>query len=54
MKTENKKIGNVVDNKKALEEKEIMQKQFMREHDYRSNVLDLLIEHFKEEVRKEK
>ena len=54
MKAKNKKIGNVVDNEKALEEKEIMQKQFIRENGYRSDVLDLLIEHFKEEVRKEK
>ena len=45
---------SIVDNKKALQEKETMQKHFIREHGYGSSVLELLIEHFKEELEKEK
>lgn len=44
----------MVDNEKALHEKETMQKNFIREHGYRSSVLDILIEHFKGELKKEK
>ena len=47
------KTGSVIDNEKALEEKKIMQKQFERKNSYRSYVLDILIEHFEEEIRKE-
>ena len=51
MKSKQKeKTEGVIDNEKALEEKEIMQKQFVREHGYRSHVLDILIEHFEERI----
>ena len=55
MKTkQNGKTKGVIDNEKALEEKKIMQKQFVREHSYSSHVLDLLIEHFEGEIEKQK
>ena len=42
----------IIDMKKALQEKEVMQKHFIREHGYRSSVFDILIEHFKGELKK--
>ena len=55
MKTrQKKKVEGIIDNEKALEEKKVMQKQFVREHSYRSHVLDLLIEHFEEMLEKSK
>ena len=50
---QNGKTESVIDNEKALEEKKIMQKQFVRGYGYPSYTLDLLIEHFEEEIRKE-
>ena len=47
------KIEPVIDMKKALHEKETMQKHFIRENGYKSDVLNILIEHFKEQVEKE-
>ena len=44
----------VIDVEKALQEKEIMQKHFVREHGFRSSIIDLLIEHFKEQLKKQK
>ena len=48
----NEKTEGVIDVDGALEEKRTMQKQFVREHDYRSHVLDLMIEHFEEMKRR--
>ena len=42
----------VIDVKKALQEKETMQKHFVREHGYESSVLILLINHFKEQLKR--
>lgn len=42
----------VIDMEKALQEKETMQKHFVREHGYESSVLILLIEYFKEQLEK--
>lgn len=42
----------VIDMEKALQEKETMQKHFIREHGYESSVLILLIEYFKEQLKK--
>lgn len=47
------KTKPVTDMKKALHEKETMQKHFVREHGHKSDVLDILIEHFKEQLEKE-
>lgn len=52
MTKKRKKIEGVIDVEKALEEKKVMQKQFVREHNYRSHVLDLMIEHFEEMKRR--
>jgi hypothetical protein len=50
---ENKMGKNpIVDMEKALAEKEQMQKIFVREHDYPSSVLTLLIAYFKGQIRK--
>lgn len=46
------KTKPVIDMEKALQEKETMQKHFVREHGYKSSVLVLLIEHFKEQLKK--
>lgn len=43
-----------MDMEKALQEKETMQKHFTGEHGYKSSVFELLIEHFKGELEKEK
>ena len=48
------KIEPVIDMEKALQEKETMQKHFVREHGYRSSIFDLLIEHFKDGLKKRK
>ena len=47
-------MGNkqIVDMEKALEEKEQMQKVFVREHGYPSSVLTLVIEHYSGESDK--
>lgn len=42
----------IIDVEKALHEKEVMQKHFVREHGYKSSVLILLIEYFKEQLKK--
>jgi len=49
-----RKIRSVIDVEKALEEKRAMQKQYVREHGYRSYILDLLIEHFEEMQKRSK
>lgn len=41
-----------IDFKKVLEEKEIMQKQFVKKHGRKSYVLEILIKHFKEQLKK--
>lgn len=46
------KNNSVTDIEKALQEKETMQKHFVREHGYESSILVLLIEHFKEQLKK--
>ena len=46
------KTKPVLDIKKALQEKETMQKHFVREHGYESSVFVLLIEHFKEQLER--
>lgn len=43
------KNKQITDMEKALEEKEQMQKIFVREHGYPSSVLTLVIEHYSEE-----
>ena len=48
------KNESVIDNEKALQEKEVMQKQFVRKNGYKSDVLILLIEHFKEQLKKKR
>ena len=42
----------IIDVEKALQEKETMQKHFIREHGYESSVLVLLIEHFREQLKR--
>lgn len=42
----------VIDIEKVLQEKETMQKHFVREHGCECSVLILLIEHFKEQLEK--
>ena len=44
----------VIDMEKALQEKEIMQKHFVREHGFRSSIIELLITHFKEQLKKQR
>lgn len=44
----------VIDMEKALQEKEIMQKHFVREHGFRSSIIELLITHFKDKLKEEK
>lgn len=46
------KNNSVIDIEKALQEKQTMQKHFVRENGYKSSVLTLLIEHFKEQLKK--
>ena len=46
------KNESVIDIEKALQEKETMQKHFVREHGYESSVFVLLIKHFKEQLKK--
>lgn len=48
----NMKTKSIIDMKKALQEKEMMQKQFIREHGHSSSVLTLLIEYLKRELEK--
>ena len=48
------KTKPVIDMEKALQEKETMQKHFVREHGYNSSVFEILINHFKEQLKKEK
>jgi len=42
----------VIDVEKALQEKETMQKHFVREHGYESGILSILIEHFRGQLEK--
>ena len=44
----------VVDIEKALQEKETMQERFIRENGYKSSIFELLINHFKGELKKRK
>ena len=48
------KTEPVIDIEKALQEKEVMQKHFIREYGYTSSVFELLINHFKEQLKKQK
>ena len=42
----------IIDVEKALQEKETMQKHFVRKHEYKCPILILLIEHFRGQLKK--
>ena len=54
MKIGKMKTKPIIDIEKALQEKEIMQKHFIRENGYKSSIFELLINHFKDELKKKK